>query len=381
MQRALIARLVLTAALLGWPATLPAAEAPSPAPSGRPAARELRFDQLPKPAQEALVAVHRREATTPYACFGLSQKAYPAAVGLLFETDYNGDGEPDYIFRSPCRSPQPAGPSAPRDSILLSGPYGYAVGEKFAAALGSIMGRPALLAPAPCKDDDPADEQPGCYLGRLLDPATARWGAIQKISLRPDGGGYVLSPYPPLAARAPAPTPQPVSAPVEPPTAVKPPAAGIAAIQPPHEASAPVKPGPALAAKPSPATAAIEPIRKAPAPAKPSPALAAVTPAPAPKPVSAPVGLPPAAKPPPSATAAIDLPHKAATPVKPAPAEAAKPAKVASADILDRLDAELAALKTAAASRPSVPAPPKAKPVTLPDLHRRAAELGVEGGH
>jgi hypothetical protein len=354
MQRAHIIRLVLTAALCGWPAIAPAAEATPPTSPGRAGAREVRFDQLPKPAQEALWAVHRREAATPYACFGLGQKAYAAAVGLLFETDYNGDGEPDYIFRSPCRSPQPAGPSAPRDSILLSGPYGYAVGEKFAAALGSIMGRPALLAPAPCKDDDPADEQPGCYLGRLLDPATARWGAIQKISLRPDGGGYVLSPYPPLAARAPAPTPQPVSAPVEPPPAAKPPAAGIAAIQPPREATAP---------------------------AKPSPTLAAVTPAPAPKPVSAPVGLPPAAKPPPSATAAVELPHKATTPVKPAPAEAAKPAKVASADILDRLDAELAALKTAAASRPSVPAPPKAKPVTLPDLHRRAAELGVEGGH
>jgi len=371
MQRAHIIRLVLTAALCGWPAVAPAVEAAPPATPGRAAAREVRFDQLPKPAQEALSAVHRREAATAYACYGLSQKAYPAAVGLLFETDYNGDGAPDYIFRSPCRSPQPAGPSAPRDSILLSGPYGYAVGEKFAAALGSIMGRPALLAPAPCKDDDPADEQPGCYLGRLLDPATARWGAIQRISLRPDGGGYVLSPYPPLVALPPAPTPQPVAAPLAPPPAA------IAAIQSPHEAKA----GPALAAKPPPLIAAIEPIRKATAPAKPSPALAAVTPVPTPKPVSPPVGLPPAAKPPPSVTAAIELPHKATTPVKPAPAEAPKPAKVASADILDRLDAELAALKTAAASRPSVPAAPKAKPVTLPELHRRAAELGVEGGH
>jgi hypothetical protein len=290
MMRARLARLLLAAALCGAPLVVRAAE---------PATHEVGFAQLPAAAREALLAFHRREAAKPYACMGIGAKAFPAALGPLFRTDYNGDGEPDFIFRSPCRAPQDASPLGVRDAILLSGPYGYAPGERFAATLGVIRGQPALLVAAPCDDSQPTDLRPGCYLGRLLDPAADRWSEVQKISMRADGYGYAFSPYPP---------PPPLIAP------------------------------------------------------------------PPPKPVAS-ADLPALPKPPPATVAAVQLPRKAAE-KPPAPP---KPAKLASADILDRLGAELGSESPPKPARPKA-APAAAKP-TLADLHKRAKELGVEPGH
>jgi len=189
-RRSLVPWALAAACLAPGPAALAAA---------RVVARPLAYNapvvltDLPPAARRALDTFYRRERAQPLACWGKSQAAFEAEVQPLFRTEYNGDASPDFIFRSPCEAPDLAR-TAP-DRLLLSKPLGYEVAVKFAARLEEINGRAALLVERPCPAE-PAPEEAGatCYAGRLLDPRTARWGALQAIRLAADGTGYWVQP-------------------------------------------------------------------------------------------------------------------------------------------------------------------------------------------
>jgi hypothetical protein len=296
----LLSFLAVWATLLSAPAW-----AAGPGASATAEPDEVGFQALPRPAQEALLAFHRQAASEPYACYGASEKQFEQAVGPLVQTDYNGDGRPDYLFTSPCRAPDPKDGRLPPGAILLSGPAGYTVSQRFSAALGRVGRQRALLVDAPC-DAAERDYDGPCYLGRIWDPERRAWSDVVPVRLGPDGGLRAaprpapLTPAPKAAGIAEAPLPPPRPRPAPAPSRAPPAKTTRVAPEPPAAVTAPK---PAATAAPKPQTT------KSPSEAQASPASAPATPAKPPLPAPSP---------------------KPASPPTKGPSEAAKPAAAPS---------------------------------------------------
>jgi hypothetical protein len=157
---------------------------PPPPPGGTPVA----FDDLPPQARAALLTYYRTLAEQGPGCGQLSFGAFLMGIGPILKTEYNRDGEPDFLFTAPCAGPiwneVPLVEDAlgPPQKILLSDPFGYHVSAQFSAVFGKIQGRTALLSVIDCPDALSPRATPGrCYVGRFWDGAKGQWGEAQPL--------------------------------------------------------------------------------------------------------------------------------------------------------------------------------------------------------
>ncbi len=159
---------------------------PAPPPGGAPVA----FDDLPPTARAALLAYYKTLATFGGDCAALSLGGFLMGIGPILKTEYNRDGDPDFLFTAPCARPVRRDIPPIEDAlgapqkILLSDPFGYHVSATFSAVFGRIQGRTALLSAVDCPDADAPDAVPDrCYAGRFWDPGKGLWGEVQPLRI------------------------------------------------------------------------------------------------------------------------------------------------------------------------------------------------------
>lgn len=154
-------------------------------------AQPVGFGQLPVEAQQAVLGHWRQSRASPYACLGRTQKQFTSQIHVLFQTDYNRDGRPDYLFQSPCEAS--GDPAVGRTKLVVSDPLGYRIATRFDASLNVLNGRPALLAGCEGAAGD-------CQLARILDPATDTWSEPAPIGNSANGAEIRAAPAASTAA-------------------------------------------------------------------------------------------------------------------------------------------------------------------------------------
>ncbi len=338
----------------------------------------VAYDDLPVAAKLTLQSYYR-DLVAHGDCTVPSFERFVLMLGPLLQTDYNGDGQSDYVFNANCEG----GATDAVGRLMVSDPMGYHIAQRFTSTFTQINGHYALISPVDCRDGD-------CYFVREWQGD--HWGDVRRIG----GAPAAPAPAPRVVPRAPVvvavapPPPPPVPAPVTPPPAapapVVPPPVAVAVLPPP-----PPPPPPAVAPviKPAPAEAPIQPVTPV---ATPAPVEALAEPATQPQLPAPDADIPP---PPAEAQAKLsalfaaaesqhtaqdtpdhgDLPAKAAAAPRAARASRTKTHKAPAAKAKDApvKDAEPAA-PPAPAEKPAPPEPepaaepaPSTAPVTAED--------------
>lgn len=184
------------------PTHVSAAPAPAPAPTAAPAkvvgVRELTFDTAPASVRKILMAAFDA-GKDGRGCNDLSLQDFKDRTGPILETDYNRDGQADYVFSDACE-PMCAGIGCAWvvDALWLGRPAGLVRDEKFDRAYRRLDGKPALVATLPCIEslDDIADYDNLCAEARFFDPARSSWGKPLRVEIADDGEHLAKQPRP-----------------------------------------------------------------------------------------------------------------------------------------------------------------------------------------